>query len=76
MLFSYCCRGMKPYKEYLPLDISYNNLVELVEWAQSHPEKAEEIGRNAARFAQNHLRMQDMQCYTFRQIVEYNKLKV
>lgn len=67
---------MMPYKEYLPLDISYDNLVELVEWAQSHPIEAEEIGRNAAKFSQDNLRVEDMQCFTFRQIVEYNRLRI
>ena len=70
------CRGLRPYKEYLPLDIEYSNLASHVDWAQSHPIEAEEISANAAKFAEKYLKLEELQCYTYRQIVEYNRLRV
>ena len=68
--------GLRPWMEYLPLNLNFTNLEELVDWAQTHHDEAEEIGKRGMEFAENHLQLKDMQCYTFRQIVEYERLRV
>lgn len=69
------CRGMKPYRHYLPLDIDYHNLAELVDWAKAHPAEAEAVALRGARYIGEQVRNEDAECYAFRLVVEYNRLR-
>jgi ABC-type nitrate/sulfonate/bicarbonate transport system substrate-binding protein len=66
---------MKPYEHYLPLDIDYHNLAELVDWAKSHPVEAQAIADNAARYVNDEISNSDMECYALRLGVEFNRVR-
>lgn len=67
-------KGVRPWQEYLPLDLSYDNLETLVDWVEAHVHEAEKIALNAARFAAQYLRLQEQQCYAAKLAVEYTRL--
>jgi hypothetical protein len=69
------CRGLKPYEHYLPLDIDYHNLEELLDWAKAHPVEAQAIADDAARYVNDRVRLADAECYTLRLAAEFNRLR-
>lgn len=69
------CRGMKPHEHYLPLDIDFHNLKDLVDWAKSNPSEAQIIADNAARYVEEEITNSAMECYGFRMVIEYNRLR-
>lgn len=66
--------GLRPWKEYLPLDLTFNNLGSLVDWVHEHLDEAEEIAKNAAKFSERYLRTREQQCYAAKLAVEYARL--
>jgi hypothetical protein len=67
-------KGLRPWHEYLPLDLSFENLAALVDWVETHINLAEEIALNAARFSEKYLRKQEQQCYAVKLAIEYARL--
>ena len=47
------------------------NLVEMVEWAEAHPEQVREIVENARTFAEVHLSELAQTCYMARLLIKY-----
>lgn len=54
--------------------MNLTNLISGLEWAKSHPEVAEQIAINGKEYGQERLRRQDMSCYVFRLLIEYQDL--
>lgn len=67
--------ALRPYKEYLPLDIDYTNLEEILDWLKVNKKKAASIAQKAAEFAESKLQDRVAGCFVFRQVVEYNALR-
>ena len=57
--------------DYVPVNY---NLVSKVEWAHTHPEKAESMVQHSRSVINQHVRAYDKQCYTYRLMLEYQDL--
>jgi Glycosyl transferase family 90 len=51
-----------------------SDLVEKVAWAHSHPQEAERIAAESMKLAERAFRREDIMCYTYRLILEYQTL--
>lgn len=51
----YFADGLKPMVHYVPVKEDLSDLVDMVEWASSHPEEAAQIGKAGQEFAQAYL---------------------
>lgn len=58
-------KGLQPWVHYIPAAHDFNNLIEQIEWAQSHDQEAYQISENAQRFAREHLEYDDMLEYLY-----------
>ena len=60
-----------PGQHYLPVKLDYSNLDSQLQWAISHDNLAKQIGQQARHFAKTRLRTADLECYTYRLLLEY-----
>ncbi|KAM0834500.1 hypothetical protein ACQ4PT_063576 [Festuca glaucescens] len=69
-------RGLLPLRHYWPVrDRGQCRSIEFaVDWGNSHPDKAQEIGGNASKFVQEELTMDHVYDYMFHLLSEYAKL--
>lgn len=68
-------RGLVPYENYVPLeDINAENLVGAYKWLQDNDAQAQQISRNANKFAAANLKTQDFLAYYVVLLREYAKL--
>ena len=65
---------LQPMKHYLPIDMSLDNFQRQIEWARDHEDEAKRIAQQAQLYADKRLRYEDMQCYLFRLLLEYEQL--
>lgn len=54
---------LQPWVHYVPISYSGADIVEKVEWLQSHDVLAQRIAENARNFGQSFLRLEDYYCY-------------
>lgn len=57
---------LKPWVHYVPITFSAADVIEKIQWLQSHDDMARQIALNAHNFAQSYLRLEDFYCYTAR----------
>ncbi len=65
---------LKPYEHYIPVEMDLSDLEKKVEWAIQNDELAHKIAENGRNFVRNHVRVEDLDCYVFRLLLEYGNL--
>ncbi|WJX83004.1 hypothetical protein P8452_65699 [Trifolium repens] len=74
--YDFFSRSLLPYKHFWP--ISKQNMCEdikyAVDWGNTHPEKAEAIGREGTRFIEENVKMKLVYDYMLHLLIEYAKL--
>ena len=63
--------ALKPFVHYVPVQRNMEDLVEKVEWAVAHDEKAKEIAENARTFAKENLLPEHMLLYGYKVLTKY-----
>jgi hypothetical protein len=58
-------------EHYLQISLDFSNLESSVQWALTHDNLAKQLGQQARQFARTRLRNEDMECYTYRLLLEY-----
>jgi Glycosyl transferase family 90 len=66
--------SLEPFKHYIPVNYDLSDLVEKVAWAHSHPQEAERIAAESMKLAETAFRREDIMCYTYRLMLEYQTL--
>eukprot|EP00095_Tigriopus_kingsejongensis_P002810 maker-scaffold1187_size56475-snap-gene-0.12 protein:Tk02810 transcript:maker-scaffold1187_size56475-snap-gene-0.12-mRNA-1 annotation:"hypothetical protein DAPPUDRAFT_314403" len=61
--FEHFYPDLKPWTHYVPFKSDLSDLVEKIEWAQTHDQKARDIADNGRKYAQEHLMPRDVVCY-------------
>lgn len=71
-------------KHYLSFNFDYSDtnpsakgnseILRAIEWAKKNDREAERMVNEVTNFANKHLRLEDMQCYSFRYLLEYHSL--
>ncbi|MGI4776046.1 MAG: glycosyl transferase family 90, partial [Janthinobacterium lividum] len=67
--------AMKPYVHYIPLKKDLSDIFEKLSWLKDNDTKAMEISRNATRFVQENLMLEDLDEYIAIILEEYHKLQ-
>ena len=62
------------WQHYIPIKLDFSDLIEKFEWAKSNIDSAQNIVERANDHAVRNLRKQDMECYSFRLLLEYHRL--
>lgn len=65
--------SMKPYEHYIPLSYDGSDIIQKVEWARAHDDRAQQIAENALTMARTHLKDDEVACYWHRLLVGYSK---
>jgi len=65
---------LRPFRDYIPVNYNLSDLVDKIAWAHENPTTAERIALHAREMATNHLRDEDMRCYAYRLMLEYQTL--
>ncbi|CAB9520792.1 KDEL motif-containing protein 1 [Seminavis robusta] len=66
---------IRNWKDYIPVNYDTSDLAHKVEWAnQQSPEVIANIIRHGKETVERHIRPEDMQCYTYRMVLEYTTL--
>ena len=66
---------LRAWKDYIPVNYDTGDLADKIRWANSQPpEVITNIIRHARETVERHIRPEDMQCYTYRMILEYTTL--
>lgn len=65
--------GLKPYQHFVPVKEDLSDLLEKIEWAQTHDAEAKQIAANATQFVKNSLSQEDIFLYTTHLLREYAK---
>ncbi|CCA67724.1 related to CAP1-Cryptococcus gattii [Serendipita indica DSM 11827] len=70
-----------PFYHYIPVKVDYSDIFDLMSFftgwpdgTPGHDELAEKIAMNAVNFVRDHWRIEDMQAYMFRFLLEYARL--
>jgi len=68
--------ALKPWIHYIPVpsDAKEKDLFNMIEFFKNHQDMAEKIANTGADFIENHLRMNDVECYWYKLLREYTKL--
>ena len=61
-------------QHYLQVELDFSDLEEKLKWAMKNDEKARRMGLEAREFAKRRLRIEDMECYLYRLLLEYAAL--
>ena len=67
-------KWVEPFKHFVPFDVDLSDLDANLRWAHDNDDKARQIGERASRFANKHLNLTSMQCYTGLLVLEYADL--
>lgn len=63
---------LRAWRDYIPVNYNTDDLEDKVRWANSQePEVISNIIRLGRANAEQHVRAEDMQCYTYRMMLEY-----
>jgi glycosyltransferase involved in cell wall biosynthesis len=65
---------LEPYKHYIPINYNFTDLVEKVAWIHRHPKVAERMTEASRERVETALRWEDMMCYVYRLMLEYQTL--
>jgi hypothetical protein len=65
---------VRPYEHYIPIDMDYQDIEEKLDWIMEHDIVAKSIAYEAYKLATTYLRLEDLQCYVGRLLVEYQTL--
>jgi len=65
--------ALKPYEHFIPVKEDLSDLLEKIEWAQTHDQEAKQIAENATRFVKNELAVEDILVYMTHLLREYAK---
>ena len=63
-----------PYVHYIPIKTDYSDLTSQLEWILNHEKEVQQIISQANKISFNHLRYNDLKCYTSRMVLEYASL--
>ena len=63
--------ALKPYEHYIPIEKDVSDLIAKIEWARSHDAECIQISRNARRFVEKNLMIEDIYLYFFSLLKEY-----
>ncbi len=69
-------RALAPNVHYIPVQNDMSDLMEKVEWAQTHDEEVQKIVQRANLFAKHNLHIEDVHLYFYLLLCEYAKLKL
>ncbi|PON51697.1 Lipopolysaccharide-modifying protein [Parasponia andersonii] len=74
--YDFFARGLIPRHHYWPIrnDNKCRSIKFAVEWGNSHPEEAQEIGKTGSKFIQEELKMEYVYDFMFHALNEYAKL--
>jgi len=62
------------YRDYIPVNYNQSDLAEKVAWAHKNAELTAQITQHARRTVQKQMRTEDMRCYVYRLMMEYQTL--
>jgi Glycosyl transferase family 90 len=66
---------VRAWRDYIPVDYDTGDLAKKLKWAsESDPKAIENIILHAKDTVERHIRPEDMQCYTYRMVLEYSTL--
>lgn len=65
---------LMPYIDYIPVNYNLTDFVEKVEWAHDNQDITSKMVTHAQSIAKHHLRREDMRCYVYRLLLEYQTL--
>jgi hypothetical protein len=63
-----------PWKHYIPLRMSFTDLLPKLDWAKSHDQEAEAIAKAGRDLVMRFGRKYEMRCYYLRLLLEYERL--
>jgi Glycosyl transferase family 90 len=66
--------ALEPYKHYIPVNYDLSDLEEKVAWVHNHPQIAANIAAESRKLAETRFRRQDIKCFTYRLLLEYQTL--
>lgn len=74
--YDFFTRGLQPLVHYWPTNTkdTCKSIKFAVDWGNSHPKKAQKIGRAGSKFIQEGLKMKNIYDYMFHTLNEYSKL--
>ncbi|CAH9146575.1 unnamed protein product [Cuscuta epithymum] len=74
--YDFYTRGLMPLKHYWPIrdDDKCRSIKHAVEWGNTHPTQAQQIGKEASKYIQEELKMEYVYDYMFHLLNEYAKL--
>lgn len=65
---------LRPNVHYLPVKFDFSNLESQLDWAYRNDEEARRMAERGRELAKKRLRNEDMNCYFYRLLLEYNAL--
>lgn len=65
---------VEPWVHYIPINLDYSDLISKFTWAKENQMASNTIALEAKHFSQRNLRPEDMECYSFRLLLEYARL--
>lgn len=66
--------GLRPHVHYIPAAVDCSDLLDVLAWARNNDERAEEISKNAQRFAEKNLHRADMLYYIYLVLRRYAEI--
>ena len=66
---------LQPWRHYIPISFSLDDVRSRLEWAKANPSTAEEIAATGKRFAQEHLHTHAVACYWWQLLTELAALQ-
>ncbi len=63
--------ALKPYEHFIPVKQDLSDLMEQIQWAQTHDQEAKQIAQNATAFIKNELSTEDIFVYMTHLLREY-----
>lgn len=67
--------ALVPYVHYIPVANDMSNVINKIQWAQKHDEKAQKIAKNATEFVLNNLREEHIYLYMYLLLTKYAELQ-
>jgi hypothetical protein len=68
-------RALKPYVHYVPVKHDLSDLIEKIEWSQSHDDLCKQIADNSTEFVLNNLMTEDIYLYFYLVLNRYSSLQ-
>lgn len=66
--------ALVPYEHYIPYKMDFSDLIEQIDWLRQNDEMAKYIAEQARIFANQHLKSDQYQLYTYKALLAYSKL--